>query len=233
MINFAENLNKMITAGLGGETEAPDSNVAVGFTRTSEEASGDFISAEDVTKIEASLDSDGDIHVSGVNLFDPGAYTPRNLTEIYDVNGAKVSSSRTGIRFKLAAGTYRIKSFYNAITYLRLNVLKDVDDSFVKYEAITANSQNTVWHDFSVADDEYIVMYRGAVGTAFNIAAAFVMIVPGTTEYPEYIPYSGEVRSVRAGEVVKIDAKETVTNLWSTDGTISATLYTYKYTEGY
>lgn len=233
MINFAENLNKMITAGLGGETEAPDSNVAVGYKLSTEEVSGAFITAEDVTKISASLDSDGEIHNSGVNLFDPGAYTPENFANIYDVNGVPLASSRLGIRFKIPAGTYRIKAFYNGITYLRLNVLKDSDDSFVSYSTLTLTAQSTSWRELSVAEDEYIVIYRGTVAGGFNIASCYIMLVPGTSEYPEYIPYSGEVRNVRAGEVIKIDATETVTNLWSTDGTISATLYTYEYTEGY
>lgn len=40
MINFAENLNKMITAGLGGETEAPRTEVAVGHRVQYLDASG-------------------------------------------------------------------------------------------------------------------------------------------------------------------------------------------------
>ncbi len=40
MINFAENLNKMITAGLGGETEAPRSEVAIGYRVVYLDASG-------------------------------------------------------------------------------------------------------------------------------------------------------------------------------------------------
>lgn len=40
MINFAENLNKMITAGLGGETEAPRTEVAVGHRLQYLEVSG-------------------------------------------------------------------------------------------------------------------------------------------------------------------------------------------------
>lgn len=40
MINFAENLNKMITAGLGGDMEAPKTEVAVGYRVVNLDASG-------------------------------------------------------------------------------------------------------------------------------------------------------------------------------------------------
>lgn len=53
MINFAENLNKMITAGLGGETEAPRTEVAVGHRLQYLDASGPVASFE--TNIVAPL----------------------------------------------------------------------------------------------------------------------------------------------------------------------------------
>lgn len=53
MINFAENLNKMITAGLGGETEAPHTEVAVGHRIQYLDASGPVASFE--TNIVAPL----------------------------------------------------------------------------------------------------------------------------------------------------------------------------------
>lgn len=53
MINFAENLNKMITAGLGGETEAPRTEVAVGHRIQYLDASGPVASFE--TNIVAPL----------------------------------------------------------------------------------------------------------------------------------------------------------------------------------
>lgn len=53
MINFAANLNKMITAGLGGETEAPHTEVAVGHRIQYLDASGPVASFE--TNIVAPL----------------------------------------------------------------------------------------------------------------------------------------------------------------------------------
>lgn len=53
MINFAENLNKMIVAGLGGETEAPRTEVAVGHRLQYLDASGPVASFE--TNIVAPL----------------------------------------------------------------------------------------------------------------------------------------------------------------------------------
>lgn len=243
MIKFAENLNKMIAAGLGGALEAPRTEVAVGHRIRYLELSGTVASFE--TNIVAPIQSlrvdmqpiqagSGDpspdnirpitgrdsvtVERTGVNLFDVGQM---HLNKRY--NGSDYTGESAGT-FKLPPGTYVIKlnetSVFSGVAVARSKkpypfTLSEADlNGTVNIQ--TASSHMATY----VIDDTYPYIYVApstpTATTEADFANAKIQLELGSTP-SAYAPYDGASVTVQLGQTVYGGTVDVTTGVLTVD----------------
>ena len=166
-----------------------------------QEASGDIVTISDgadgmplsscVVQIKPAQDLHGYdgpyLPGGGRNLLDPSAYTPAQVSPIYNSEGELVEGTRSGIYINLAPGTYTMSQNAIGTQYVRGNVL-DSNDGFVSYFSLSVTTVNSA-RTFTIAEGERLCLFRATTSTgSLNLETSKFMLESGT-EGHAYEPY--------------------------------------------